>query len=71
MPSRVSPPPPFPTYAPRPLCIYFQNAQPKPVLKSIDNFNAANPEAATVAGSAAATVAAKKKCTRRPDGTAR
>ncbi|CAN0456857.1 unnamed protein product, partial [Scytosiphon promiscuus] len=34
-------------------------------------FNSENPEAATAAGSAAATVAAKKKCTRRPDGTAR
>lgn len=45
--------------------------QPKPILKSIDNFNSENPEAATAAGSAAATIAAKKKCTRRPDGTAR
>lgn len=47
-----------------------QVAKPKPILKSIDNFNSENPEAATAAGSAAATVAAKKKCTRRPDGTA-
>lgn len=42
-----------------------------PVLKSIDNYNAENPEAATAAGSAAAAIAAKKKCTRRADGTAR
>lgn len=41
-----------------------------PVLKSIANFNTENPEAKTAAGSVAATVMAKKKCTRRQDGTA-
>lgn len=45
--------------------------QPKPILKSIDSYNLENPKAATAARSAAATVSAKKKCTRRPDGTAR
>ncbi|CAN0399236.1 unnamed protein product [Ascophyllum nodosum] len=47
-----------------------QEAKPTQALKSINAFNAENPKAATVAGSAAAAIAAKKKCTRRPDGTA-
>ncbi|CAN0300199.1 unnamed protein product, partial [Scytosiphon promiscuus] len=42
----------------------------QPILKSIDNYNAENPAAATAAGSAAASLTAKKKCTRRQDGTA-
>ncbi|CAB1119694.1 unnamed protein product [Ectocarpus sp. CCAP 1310/34] len=45
-------------------------AKPAPALKSIDNYNAENPEAATAAGSAVKSITAKKKCTRRPDGTA-
>eukprot|EP00752_Nemacystus_decipiens_P003243 g3001.t1 len=45
-------------------------AKPAPVLKSIQNYNAENPTAATAAGSAAAAISAKKKCTRRADGTA-
>lgn len=45
--------------------------QPKPVLKSIANFNLENPGAATAAKSVESTIVRKKKSTRRLDGTAR
>lgn len=39
--------------------------------RSIADFNAKNPKAATAAGAVAAAAAAPRKCTRRPDGTAK
>ncbi|CAM9101928.1 unnamed protein product [Heterosigma akashiwo] len=45
---------------------------PGPVLKSIDQFNEANPEAVTAAASAVQTLKVSgQKCTRRGDGTAK
>jgi hypothetical protein len=45
-------------------------AAAQPVLKSIDAYNAANPDAASAASSAVKTLATRK-CTRNADGTAR
>lgn len=48
-----------------------EEKNPGPVLKSIAAFNEENPDAASAASSAAKTMAAPRKSTRRDDGTAK